>query len=218
MNKKKNKKLYTSKDALHGILNRRFKIIQPQKRSIYLSKELINKIKVSNKYCSVLFEIQNKSINGESLKAYCHRHEDLLDEFEFNEKILNATGLFHMHLSHQDLDGYVKRTDDYLWVYPTANAIYLIDILPHYKWSENTIHLYNIILANWIELLKFNMPGPLDGSKPSEQDVFNGIMGNVNVIPVLDDGKAYFLLGRITSDGSSGQILSIYDRIMDGHN
>lgn len=206
----------TEKSILHGELNKQHKEITIQPRVVHCSKELEKKIISNQNWKLIIQEISDRSKNGKSLNEYLHTHYSAKDEHSFNEKFLNATGLYHLHMNHFPMVGdRVERSDYWLFVLPTTTDIYLIDILPHS--SCKPVYLYNILLDNWKNLFQKTIlfPTPMSGDIPTEQDICAAIQGGINTPIVLKDGQSYSMFGRITTDGSSGIVLTQYDRILD---
>jgi hypothetical protein len=211
----------TEKLILLGQLNKEHKEIPTNRRVVKISSEIGNKIRNANHFKNIIREISMRSENGKDLNRYLHDHKRELDFHLFNEKFLNATGFYHLHMSLYPIIGdIVQRSSYWLFVYPTPKILYLIDIMPHSEWKP--VHLYEVILRNWPSLMKSHcmISTSNDMTEPirnmSDAEAWSAIrLGSLNVCVPLSDGNVYRMFGFIMTDGSSGQALRQHDQILD---
>ena len=105
------------------------RLIAPIPRQVEISSELmLHKRYNANK--PVITEIINRLQGGEDLTPYLSKG---VAEFNSHDQHLLYWGNHHLHLSPLATikNGFVKRSDDLLFVRVEKGAAYLIDILPH---------------------------------------------------------------------------------------
>lgn len=204
---------HTKKDIIFGEINKQYKEIYPKPRKVFLSKELSDKLNTNLEWQTIIEEIKSRCECGDGLNEYLHR-EKIEEKHSYNEKFLNATRFHHLHFVNYDGIKNGKRSDYHLYIHVTSENIYMIDILKHGDFGKKPVSLYNIVNNNW-NILSPTIFQSRNAIKSSDEDIAKAIQGNVNAVITLDDCKEYFMLGQISTDGSSGIALTVSDKIKD---
>lgn len=138
-----------------------------RKRAVHRSAEL------TARHASLSLEIQN---GISKVEQECLAGADLtprlsrgLKKLDYNDKMLHDWGIHHLHLSDVvENDGYIKRTDDLLFVMRRPDDIYFLDVRPHGAWTDEDF--IEIVHTNWPDTIEqFRLAGVTGGPMPAEQ-------------------------------------------------
>jgi len=124
-----------------------FRRITSVKRKIYISKKLND---ISSHLEKAFREICDNITNGRELLKFQSR---FLKKSNFDDKMLADWGIQHLHLETTiESDGYVKRSNELLFIRFTEKEAYLIGIYEHGDWSDTEI--METIHVEWPESIE----------------------------------------------------------------
>jgi hypothetical protein len=173
-------------DPIYDIEKYIFRRILPKKRKVHISSHLKN---ISDDFKIPVQHICKDIEEGRNLHKYQSR---LLKKSNFNDAMLGDWGIHHLHLStKQELDGYVKRTNELLFVRFTEDDAFLIGIFVHGEWTNSKI----------IEIIHNELPQSIEtfimhGITPAKEDLTDKQRSNarskgVNTAIQMKDGTVY---------------------------
>ena len=123
------------------------------------------------------------------------------------DKLLWDFGMHHFHLSKQfEATGFVVRSNYLLFAIVNQSNAYFVDIRPHtdpknYQWVRQG--LLGIVNLNWPEIVESRILRGVEGTKLSDEELYELRRKNVNHAPKLGDNTIMPLGGGMMADGSS---------------
>ena len=182
--------------------------IKKQNYKVFISKELKTN-HLYNDYKDIIETIKTQAQNAENLNKYLSRG---IKNITKPDDMLNDWGIMHMHLSDiLEKDGFVKRTDDLLFLFKQNDKLYFLDIFEHENaWTRK--RTLEILTNNWDILTDMNIDPSSLAIIPDENDIKSLREINVNSPVVLGD-KAYISIGGgVTLSGVN--INSVFNKNM----
>ena len=143
-----------------------FRRIRRKKRRLFISKSLNN---IPSGLKNAFDKICKDILEGNDLLRYQSR---FLKDYDFNDKMLADWGVQHFHLSTKvEHDGYVKRTNELLFLRITNDEAYLIGIFNHGEWEK--IDIVEILHSEWPESIKHFKMNRIQSikNKPTSSDI-----------------------------------------------
>ena len=176
----------------------------PKKQwNVYYSEELKkNNFFISNK--QFIDRIKEKAEEGEDLSPHA---SVLINDISAKDEMHADWGIYHLHIGHGNrparIQGFVNRANELLFVIPSVNNLYFIDVLDHNSWTN--FHLIEILDNNWPSLIDpFRLRGVTSLSyEPTEQELYKMRKNQINAS--FRVGNSFFMGpgGGIATDGSS---------------
>ncbi|MFT4416036.1 hypothetical protein ACLM5H_19425 [Fredinandcohnia humi] len=153
------------------------RVILPQRRKIYISKEF----SCPHKHQKGLKMLEEKIIKGEHIWPHLSRK---LKDLEYNDDLLNDWGIHHLHLGEQvESDGYIKRTGSVLFArFDKLNA-YFIDVMDHRSFTKQKM----------IEIIHRNWPDSIENFRLKGVQNINGIITDDNIASFRKSGVLSFI-------------------------
>lgn len=178
--------------------------IQPIKRKVYISNELMQSYKFTQ-YKNEINLIKGIFENGEDIMPFTSARKSFKNgRNPYNDALLNDWGIHHLHLSlEKDKSGFIKRTKDLLFCFIDCECAYFIDIQPHGgSWANKK--LLEIMDNNWCELLECHrVKDAIPTSNYSSDEILKLRKININTVVTLDNGKSFISIGGGSSmDGT----------------
>lgn len=135
-------------DLLINYLNWASRFVSAVPRRIERSSTFNRKVQTSSEMLEIAFILDDIN-KGNSLHKYLSRGVETAiclpnENGKLNRRdldlMLNEWGVHHLHLSITALsDGFVARTNNLLLAFFTNEVAYIVDILPHNKWTDKGI-------------------------------------------------------------------------------
>ena len=147
------------------------RINEPKKRLIKEASELYIPEQYKQRYQSIKSDITK----GVDLKKYQSKK---LKNLDYDDDMLSHWGIQHLHFGiATEHDGFVKRTDELLFIYFSIETAYVIGVFDHDSW--NNPEIIELMHRNWPHLLA--KLGLKTGSiKLSSKDYKSSRIKNVN--------------------------------------
>ncbi|WP_272460004.1 hypothetical protein [Polyangium jinanense] len=182
--------------------------IEERPRTVVWSRELRAK-ELPEELRTALFAIEASSLAGLDLNPHLSK---TIKKAGYNDMLLNDWGIHHMHLGPPSTgtDFFVGRRDELLFVWPTVDKLYFVDVLGHGHFSDDT--LIETTHQNWPHLLEpyrctdVVVPDPISSEertllrRPSK---FGG--GCLLAATTVRDGTVYFTPGGGYSVGGTNR-------------
>jgi hypothetical protein len=155
-------------------------------------------LSIPSSYTFAYENIKQDILNGESLKKYQSRK---LKKLDYDDDMLSHWEIQHLHLGIIiQADGYIKRTDDLLFVFFKNNKAYIVGMYNHASWCD--IEIIDAIHNNWpseLTVLKSNS----DTSRLT-RDQYKALRSkNACANVVVSDGTEYMAPGvGVTANGA----------------
>ena len=222
---------YKSKDDLHTLLVKLYtfleKYIAPQKRGVFLSRELIEKIPTLRKKEQIALEkLQEWTENGEDINGFQSRGLHGNGSRDYQNMLY---GVVHLHLTATSddevpaikKDGMAKPGEYILIAKFTPNCAYYIDVIKHpeKKDTEWTSKSTLVILANnWPQLIEGQKLTGMtlclaDGTEIQQNDIMIHQLTTNHINTAIKIGDdLYIPYCPISSSGHSGQAVMKADK------
>lgn len=205
-----------SKDDYTGLLlslldlNRKW--IPQQKRKVFYSKEIKDKIenkKIKQKCIDLIYEFESKFLCGENINSHLSKNIYLPSNLD---KLLLYWNIHHLHLSNKNAENYEQmhsnRSDYYLLFLIDKFNVYFLDITKHLKGSEfSSLKFLEIVFNNgWESVVPFvelpNITGvSFEINNKEQQNQFWNT--NVNYFIHNYNGKYYGNINGVMLSGNS---------------
>jgi len=176
----------------------------PQKKwVVHYSEELTN----SDFYMRnqlYIDKIKEKAEKGEKLSTHA---SVLISDITGKDDMLADWGIYHLHIGHGNkvakITGFVNRGKELLFVIPSDDNLYFIQVLDHNSWTS--FELIETIDKNWPFLLEaYKLKGVAKlAYEPTEKELYKLRKSQLN--SSFRIGASFFMGagGGIASDGSS---------------
>ena len=128
-------------------------------KKVFESQEICQKLNngtLPKEICSAIVKIKSELENGDDVHTRLSR---LIEQLNFDDKLLDDWNIYHFHLSDIDdvKSGFKKRTGELLFVYAPlhSDSMYFLDVSAnHTGITFCCMDLLDLINRNWPDLLK----------------------------------------------------------------
>lgn len=157
-----------------------------------------NDLTVPQIYQSAYQEIISDIENGNNIKKYQSRN---LKKLDYDDDMLSHWGIQHFHLGQTlENDGYVKRTENLLFIHFSESNAHILGFFHHGAWSN--LDIIEILHENWPqELAVFKSGSNVAALTELEYKTLRKKHANANV--TVNDGTEYLCPGMgVTANGA----------------
>ncbi len=208
-------------DLLILYFNWRDRYVEPRPRIVHQSGALAaNPLATNPNYKPALEQIIDKIKTGKDLTPHLSRgidnpytstgpsyksHLDLL---------LNDWGVHHLHLSTvEEPDGFMKRTGPLLFAVFRPNDAYLVDIMKHGKWADDSV--IRTIVQEWPDAGIVNRLPGFTGIETPLSEGQRMSLREAHALGVFEiDGAVYAPMRMLTTAGVSIDHVNAADNVM----
>ena len=182
----------------------------PQREwKVHYSKELKqNPFFIEN--TQFIDQIRGKAESGEDLTPHASTR---VDNIEGRDELLADWGIYHLHPGHGTRpaarSGFVNRGAELLFVFPSSDSLYFLDVLDHKSWTN--FYLIEVIDNNWPSSINhFRLKDVIElRFEPTEEELYDLRKNEVNAF--FRVGNSFFMGpgGGLATNGAANRAVSI---------
>ena len=181
----------------------------PQKKwKVHYSKELQqNPFLINNR--GYIDRIRDKAESGEDLTPHA---STLVDNIQGKDELLADWGIYHLHPGHGTRparSGFVNRAGELLFVFPSSDNLYFLDVLDHRSWTN--FSLIKVIDNNWPSTIdNYRLKDVIELSfEPTEDELYKLRKNQINSFFRI--GSSFFSApgGGLATNGAANRAVKM---------